>query len=106
MEWRPFPVPDSFKDGRRLLALQNGELFVIRYDTSTLPPVLTFRYHRNRVDRHFHYCQLDFGGLIGFEAQIPLGQPWREEFESIWLPKLRGFQFAPQWWSEYFEVPA
>jgi hypothetical protein len=105
MTWQKFPVPDSHKDGRRLLALQNGELWVIRYDQSTLPPALTFRYHRNRVDRHFRYVHLDFG-LIGFEAQIPMGQPWKSEFESVWLTKLTGFQFNPQWWSEYFSDPA
>jgi hypothetical protein len=105
MNWHSFPVPDSHKDGRKLLALQNGELFVIRFDQSTLPPALTFRYHRNRVDRHYRFVTLDFG-LIGFEAQIPLGQPWAEEWESIWLTKLRGFQFNPQFWAEYPEIPA
>ncbi len=102
MKREPWPPPDTFKDGRQFLAWQSGELFVARFDQSTIPPALTFRYHRNRVDRHYRFVSLDFG-MIGFDMQIPIDKPWPETWESVWVRKLTNFTFNPQQWAAYNE---
>lgn len=102
MNWLPFAtLPDSYKaDGRRFLTLQAGELFVARYDRSTLPPILTFRYHRNRVDRRYLYGPITMNGET-FDAQVlPTGEKYAETWESVWLVKMRGFEFAPEKWGD------
>jgi len=103
--WQEFPPPDELKDGRRFLAAQNGELLVCKYDTSTVPPSLCFRHRRNRVDRKYRYGTVTMDGET-FEAQVlPSNESYPETFETIWLTKLRGFDFAPQWWAILDEVP-
>lgn len=107
MNWLPFQtIPDTYKDGRRFLTLQAGELFEARYDQSTLPSVLTFRYHRNRVDRRYRYGTVVMNGET-FEAQVlPTGEKWPEQFEHVWLVKLRGFEFVPEYWCEFISPGA
>src|SRR5690242_15859950 len=104
MTWKPFPVPNEFKDGRKFFAAQDGEVYVAKYVTDTVPPQIVFRQHRNRVDRRYYYANLDLG-FIGFPARISRMEPVTEEFEHIWRTETRGFVFNPTHWASYEEPP-
>jgi hypothetical protein len=98
MAWEA--IETAPKDGTRFLAAQDGEVYVAKYDTSTVPPALVFRQHRNHVRRQIVY------ELINNELwSKPINQPWQEQFEHIWRVETRGFKFHPTYWMPYEEPP-
>lgn len=92
-------MPDDLKDGRRFLTLQDGEIYVARWYTEHPgPPMLVFRQHRNRIDRHYRYVDIELDGQM-VRASVPVDQPWKETMEHVWRTETRGFVFRPELWA-------
>lgn len=95
------PLSHLINDGKPFLAWQEGEIYVGSFTDERIPR-LVFRQHRNRVDRHYRYVDIEFEGKI-VKASVPVDQPWKEQMEHVWRTETRGFTFNPQYFARYEE---
>lgn len=92
--WQSFSTAP--RDGRQFLAYQSGEIYVARYEQGY--GRLCFRTHSLWVQSKYQVMNTELAGKP-VRAQVPIEEPWHEEFQHTWTLWTKGFEFRPTLWA-------